>query len=774
VPLLLVVAVVALTAAVYAPVRGYDFVSIDDPIYITQNPHLRAGLTWSAVSGAFTSTYANFWHPLTLLSLMVDVALFGMHAGPLHVTNVLLHLCSSLALFLALLRMTGAPWRSAFVTALFALHPLHVESVAWIAERKDVLSTLFWMLTLWAWAGYARAGNRWFYGLALFLFALGLMAKPMLVMLPFTLLLLDVWPLGRVALNGDRTTGGRLGALGDWSPLIREKIPFFALAAASGVAAFVVQQRGGAVADLESLPFLPRVANALVACVTYVVKMFWPSGLSVYYPHPATVAVWPVVGSLAVLVGVSVAVTRLLSRQPWLAVGWFWYLVTLLPVSGLIQVGSHAMADRYTYVPLLGLFVMAAWGVPALVGPGRARQWALGAIATCVVLACAVSARAQVTTWKDSVTLWRHALDVMPDNYFAHNALGLVLSDRSPEEAADHFAAASRLAPDYPHPHNNLGLLLAQQGKMSEAIAQYEEALRYAPDFALAHVNLGNALLKIGRAEPALDHFRTALRLGPRSAVALIGLGNGLMALGRLREATNEFEEALRLDPALAEGHFDLGNAQQRLGHLDAAVGHYRQALHLGADSADLRNNLAVTLQKLGRVDEAMTELREALRRAPESVAAHNNLGSVLLAAGRLEEAAGQYHEALRLSPDDAEARMNLGNALFDMGRLDEALREHERAVEVAPRSADAHFNLASTLLALGRPAEAVVHYQATLGLEAGTADVHVALGVALERLGRVKEAAAEFREAARLDPASTAAAAGLGRASAAASPHRR
>jgi protein O-mannosyl-transferase len=762
--LLLIAAVVALTAAVFAPVRGYELVSVDDPIYVTDNPHLRGGLGWHAVAGAFTSTYANFWHPATLLSLMLDAAIFGVHPGALHTTNLLLHLGSTIVLFLALVRMTGASGRAALVAALFALHPLHVESVAWVSERKDVLSTFFWMLTLYAWAGYARTGSRRSYGLAMAWFAVGLMAKPMLVMLPCTLLLLDVWPLGRAAPVGGPGVGGRLKA---WAPLLREKIPFFALAAASGVVAIVVQQRAGAVADLGSLPLWPRVANAVIACVTYVLKTIWPTGLMVFYPYPATVAAWSLGLSAALLVGVSVAAIRFLPRQPWLAVGWFWFLVTLLPVSGLVQVGSHAMADRYTYVPTIGLFLLAAWGAAALAGSGRTRRVVLVGVAAGTVAACAVSARAQVATWRDSITLWRHALAVMPGNYYAHNALGLVLTERSPAEAAEHFTAAARLMPNFPNADNNLGLLLAGQGKTADAIAHYEEALRRSPGFALAHVNMGNALLKLGRAEPAVEHFRAAVRSNPRSAVALAGLGNGLAALGRTGEAAEAFEEALRLEPSLADAHYNLGNTMRRLGRLDAALGHYREALRHGADSADVRNSLAVTLAGLGRTDEAVTALREAVRRFPASIEARTSLGNLLLAARQPEAAADEYREALRLSPESAEARTNLGTALFEMGRPVEALREHERAVQAAPRSADARFNLATTLLGLGRAGEAVAQFEATLAIDGGSADVHVGLGEALERLGRTREAEAHYREAVRLAPDSTAAAAGLARTTA-------
>lgn len=762
----LLVALATITVAAYAPLRHHDFVGIDDPIYVINNPHLRGGLTWAKVASAFGSSYANFWHPLTLLSLMLDVQLFGVSAGALHLSNLLLHVASTLVLFLVLLRMTGARGPSAFVAALFAVHPLHVESVGWIAERKDVLSTLFWMLTLWAYAGYARRSRGARYGLVVILFVLGLMAKPMLVTLPFTLLLLDLWPLGRVSLSANPACPRRWPALSRaWLPLLREKVPLFALAVAAGVIAFLSQQRGGAVAPLESFPMAGRVATTLVGYASYILKMIWPRTLVAFYPYPQTMPLGPAAAALAALAGVSVLVVRLASRHPYLAVGWFWYVGTLLPVSGLVQVGSHAMADRYTYVPLIGLFIMVAWGVPELFGRGRARRAILTTFAAGAVVACVVATRAQVMTWRNSVTLWQHALRVMPDNYYAHNALGLELYKQGlTDEAAAHFLRSAELAPGFPNPHNNLGLLLAERGRTAEAIEQYNEALRRWPDYPQAHVNLGNALLTAGRARDAVAHFDEALRLGTDPATARTGLGNALMATGRSEEAIGQYEEALRLNPTLAAAHYNLGNAQARIGRLEVAIDCYREALRLEPGSVDTRNNLGVALEKLGRHEEAVAQFTEALRRNPNSPSANTNLGNALLGAGRPAEAVEQLREALRLKPDYAEAHMNLGTALFATNRFEEALGEHREAVRLDPGSANAHYNLALTLQRMGRLAEAVVQYQDTLRVEGDSADVRVALGAALERLGRLQEAVGQYREALRLEAGSAEASAGLAR----------
>lgn len=684
--LLLIAAIVILTAAVYWPVGGYGFVSLDDPVYATDNPFLRGGVTWSSVPATLTSTYAHFWHPLTLLSLMADVSVFGLRPGPLHVTNLLLHLCGTVALFLALLRMTGAAGRSAFVTALFALHPLHVESVAWIAERKDVLSTVFWMLTLWAWAGYARGGKQRSYWLALAFFALGLAAKPMLVTLPVTLLLLDVWPFGRVAPGGARAAGGWGGRVRGWWPLVREKVPFFALAGLAAAVAVVAQ--GAAVASLETVPVGARAANALVAYVAYIGKMIWPSGLTVFYPLPASIPIWPAVASLAVLGAISLMTIRLRQAQPFLAVGWFWYVVTLLPVSGIVQVGAHAVADRYTYVPLVGLFVMVAWGVPALVGTARPRQWALGVVGTIVVLACAVSARAQVATWADSATLWQHALEATPDNYYAHHAMATYLREQGRNrEAVAHLEQSIRLNPRFPDAHNNLGMALEGLGRRDEAVAQYLEALRLDPGMPDANNNLGAVLLKLGRADEAAARFTKALRWLPESAIARDNMGQALAALGRFAEAEAEYAEALRLRPGFAAAHAHMGFAQANQGKLTEAVAQYRESLRLEPRVADTHNNLGIALGTLGRVNEAVAEFEEAIRLDPGQVIARVNLGFTLAGHGRAADAIPHLAEAIRLEPNLEIAHLYLGWALGGTGRLAEAAVQFREVLRINPNN---------------------------------------------------------------------------------------
>ena len=585
-------ALTAITVIVYAAAGTHAFIQLDDPTYVTRNPDVSRGLTWAGVAWAFTTTHGANWHPLTWLSHMIDVTLFGVTPGPHHLVNVALHVASTLLLFGVLVQMTGSAGRSAFVAALFGVHPMHVESVAWIAERKDVLSALFLMLTLWAYVRYTRRPGARRYVLVCMFFALGLMAKPMLVTLPFLLLLLDVWPLGRT-----RTAIPPPA----WA-LVREKLPLFALAAGSSVMTYVAQRGGGAVMPLDVLPLALRIENSLISYVAYLGKMLWPAGLAMYYPPRLAPGGWEVALCAAVLVvvsGVVLIVAR--RRHPYLLVGWCWYLGTLIPVIGLIQVGRQSMADRYTYIPYIGLFNAIAWGVPALVARWRIARIVLPVAATAVILAAAVTARAQVARWRDDSTLWTHALqqrldldqararravqdlltehdrglttllalletdtatrgdrNVSPtamaparlDRFAAHRLLGQVFArHRQLDDAIAEFREAVRLRPDVADAHADLGLALSTRGQEDAAIAEYAEALRLNPALAEVHNNLGFALVQRGRSADALRHFADAVRLRPDLIDARRNYGLALAQAGRLEDAAREFEVILRLNP---------------------------------------------------------------------------------------------------------------------------------------------------------------------------------------------------------------------------------
>jgi hypothetical protein len=454
---------------------------------VTDNPQVRGGLTQSSIVWAFTTFTTGNWHPLTWMSHMLDVTIAGVDPGWHHLTNVLLHVLNASVLLWVLARASGAFWPSALVAFLFALHPLHVESVAWIAERKDVLSTCFGLLTLAVWIAYVRAPRRRLYVVVLLCFAASLMAKPMLVTLPVLLLLLDYWPLARVSRGG--------AGAGTLSPmaLVVEKLPLFALAAVASVVAVVAQREGASVTGVETLPVSVRVAHALVAYVRYLQQALWPVDLAVFYPYPHHVAWTHAVAAgfvLAVITGAAVGAAR---RAPFVLVGWLWFLVSLLPVIGLVQVGMQSTADRYMYVPLIGLAIAIAWSVAAIAAASRAYRIVIGGLAVASILACAALTTRQLTHWKDDVALYRHALAVTADNFVAQNNLGLALVSQGAEQhaaAKEHFVEALRIRPAYPDAHNNLGGVLYMDGRRAEAIAEFREALRLRPDFTAARDNL--------------------------------------------------------------------------------------------------------------------------------------------------------------------------------------------------------------------------------------------------------------------------------------------
>ncbi len=553
--ILVCVCLAVLIAAVYWPLRQAGFVNFDDDAYVTANPHVLGGLTVANMVWAFTAVRAGYWHPLTWLSHALDCECFGMNAGGHHAVNVLLHMANTLLLFLVLRRMTGATWRSACVAALFGVHPLHVESVAWVAERKDVLSGLFWMLAMWGYVRYVERPTWQRYAVVVAWYAMGLMAKPMVVTLPCVLLLLDYWPLGRTRWAPSVVGHNAPLRLGQ---LVWEKLPLFALAAVSCGVTIWAQHRGGAISSLERLPVGLRIANAAVSYVRYMEKVVWPSGLAVFYPHRA----WPpgaVIAAGAILVAVSGLVIRKALREPHLAVGWFWFIGVSVPVIGLVQVGSQSMADRFTYLPLIGLFIMLCWSVPSRVMERRDLKAIAWVAAAAVVAVCAALSRVQVGYWRDSETLFRHALDVTRGNWVAHNKLGNALAQSGKiEEAIAHYKQALWVTPNFAEAHYNLGIALAQTGKIEEAIAQYEQVLRISPDYAEAHYNLGVALGQADRIPDAIGHLRAGVadQARPRSSAERAGATASSPVSRSARVALMDAVTLWKLRPDLIIGTF--------------------------------------------------------------------------------------------------------------------------------------------------------------------------------------------------------------------------
>jgi len=663
----------------FLPALRGEFIEFDDYAYVTGNAHIF--FTPANLTFALTRGVAANWHPLTQWSLMLDHRLYGFNPWGYHLTNVLLHAANTVLLFLVFRRLTGATWRSLAVAALFGLHPLRVESVAWISERKDVLSVLFWLLSLWAYARYAqrvtsnkcqfsRTGSTplpfpgdlsLFYWLALLSFALGLMSKPMLVTLPAVLLLLDFWPLNRWPQE-------------HWSGLLVEKFPFFLLSACVSVITFVVQRNSGMMHELigVELPFGLRLENAAVSFARYLSKLFWPADLCALYPHPGR---WPlavVLLSVSLVLGLSVLAFVWRRQRPYLFTGWFWYLGTLVPVIGLIQVGAQSIADRYSYIPTVGLLLLVVWEAHQLTVGWRFQRLALGTVGGVLGLSCLLLTRHQLTFWRDGVSLWQRAVAVTTNNYDAHNRLGRALYAQGRfDESIREQLEAIRLNPDLAEAYCILGRTCEAKGQADDAIAWYQKALAIWPAYVTVHNNLAILLLRLGRVEAALVQSQLALASEPNNVTALDTLGLALLQKGRA----------------------------------DEALAHLQRAVDLEPDNEMALLNLGSAFSQLGRNDEAIHCLRLALKLQPNSAETHNNLGGALLAKGQIPDAVQEFRMAAFLQPDRYEARRNLGHALLKQGSIDEAIREFQAALSLQPNNALASNDLVFALALKGKPA---------------------------------------------------------------------
>jgi len=725
-----------LTLAAFWPVLRNGFVNYDDPEYVTENPHVQTGLTTANVRWALTSQHGGNWHPLTSISHMLDVQMFGLQASWHHGVNLLFHSVNAMLLFLLLEGLTGQRWRSACVAALFAVHPMHVESVAWVAERKDVLSGFFGMLTLIAYAKYvvvvkwaeeeAKSEIRnpkletnpkseirkkiMYYALALLLFALGLLSKPMLVTLPCVMLLLDYWPLQR----GLRTKRR-------WGHLIAEKIPFFALSVVSSVATLWAQKSTGTLSSLEALPLEFRISNALVSYVRYLAKAIWPTNFAVFYPPPDTWPIEVVAGATIVLIAVSGMCFWLASKFPELPVGWLWFLGTLVPVIGLVQVGRQAMADRYGYIPLIGIFIAVVWFVSDWVARWQTAKNSIAAIAVVAVGICAVLTRMQVSYWRDTKSLFEHTIVATGENAVAQNNLGVYFFKANDlEQAQPHFAEAVRIKRNYPEAIINMGLCRERSGFTNEAIGFYERSVQVQPT-AAAWYNLANVLSKQGELEKAGKSYRAALELKPEFVEALNNYAGLLAKQGRVDEAAKYYAAAVKLKPDFADAHLSFG------------------ALLAGQQ----------------KWNEAIAEFKAALQSDPSNANIHFNLGAACHGKGQLDEAAKHYADACRLRPDDAEAREALGLLLLSQGEASEAVSCFRECARLQP-TAKAHYELALALDASGQGAKAIPEYREAVRLSPGSALYMNDLAWALatnpdEKVRDIKEAVRLAEDACRL-----------------------
>ena len=621
------------TLAVYWQVTNHEFLNYDDDIYITKNHHVRAGLTLEGIAWSFTAKDTGNWHPLTWVSHMLDVQLYGMNSGQHHMTNLLFHIVNTLLLFLVFKRMTGHLCRSGFIAALFALHPLHVESVAWVAERKDVLCAFFWMLTMYSYVRYVEhpEANRYF--LVLLFFMMGLMAKPMIVTLPFALLLMDYWPLGRIQESG---SSGQWTVVGEqWSGMLPgvqtasftrlflEKAPLFLLAAASSIVTLHVQQSGGAMTALNVLPMDVRIGNALVSYAGYLGKMFWPHEMAVLYPHPGELPLWQIVVACLLLISISLLAISTAKRRPWFVVGWLWYIGTLVPVIGLVQVGMQAMADRYTYVPLIGIFIVIAWSVPELASGRSHKKILLTTLAIIYLSVLMTVTYKQVRYWENSTALFKHTLNVTANNYIAHDKLGEALAEQNRTvEAIRHYSEALRIKPDFVQAYLHIGVAHASLGNSEDAVYYYNKALQIKPNYEKAHNNLGNAMAQQGNFEAAVYNYNEALKINPDYAGAHYNLGKIASNQGKIEDAIIYYKKTLQLNPIMTEALYNLswiyatnankkfrsGKNAVRLSEKLCELQDYNQPLSLDA--------LASAYAEAGRFKEAVLTAQKGLELA--------------------------------------------------------------------------------------------------------------------------------------------------------------
>lgn len=609
---------ILMSVLAFGGVTRLEFVNYDDDVYITENPAVLKGVSIESMRGTLTAVYGSLWHPVTTLSHQLDVEFFGTNPRGHHITNLILHTANGVLLFLFLFQITGErfPWRSAGVAALFLVHPLSVESVAWVAERKNVLSTFFWILTMWTHVRYTTRPTPLRYAGLLTAFFLGLLSKPMLVSLPIVLLLLDIWPLARFSPDNPR---------GIWN-LILEKIPLFILALVFCVITYLFQLKAGSAVSLAGIGMWTRVENAVVSYVLYVGKIIWPTDLAAIYPHPGRdILLWKFLFSAPVLIYTSVMAVRSIRTAPYFTFGWFWYIVTFIPVIGLVQVGVQAMADRYTYVPVIGIYIAAAWGLPFFIRQKDRKVWIAGA--GIFLAALILSTRAQVGVWRNSATLFEHALKATHENSIAHN---------------------------------NLGVALEREGRLTEAIQHYTQALQINPQYATARNNLGSAMARRAEVDAAILHFSEALRINPNYAEAHFNLGVALAQKNKFEAAFREYAEALRIKPSYYKARNNMGLALMKLGRTEEAIGHFLMAIQINSADAKPYYNMGLAEMKLEKIAEAESHFREAIRISPDYAKAHQALGSVLERKRMWDEAGRHYSEALRLDPNLSEARIGL------------------------------------------------------------------------------------------------------------------
>lgn len=738
---LIIIAIIIATLAAYWPMRSNGFVEFDDAVYITNNPNITGGITPQSFTWAFTKSYASNWHPLTWLSHMLDYRLFGLNPLGHHLVGLLIHILNALLLFWIMYALTGSIWPGAFVAAVFALHPLQVESVAWAAERKNLLGGLFWLLTMAAYIRYAKRPGLGRYILVFIVFALAIMAKPMVVTLPFALLLLDYWPLERLKLGHSADTP----ALNETNQqkksvlwLITEKIPMLALSAFSCVMTIIAQKSEGSVIALERIPLNYRIANVFTSYIRYIGKLFWPNRLPIYYSDPnVNLLDFKVIACAVLLILITAISVYTARRRKYVIVGWLWYIGTLVPMIGLVQVGLQAMANRYMYISILGLLIIIAWLVKDIVVKWPRLKIVVIILAAAALTSSVIITYNQVKHWKNAITLFGYALEVTNDNALAENNYGCALSEAGRfDEAELHFKKAIQILPTFADTYDNLGKIYLKQRKPEQALDYFNEVLKYNNNSAEAHFKLAVALGMQNKYNEAIKHLRKALEINPSLPEIHNTLGMALVAVGKTDEAVSQFEQDLKQNENSIEAQYNMAVALGIQNKYSEAIKHLDIVLKLNPDYADARNRMALALLASGRPGEAVTHLYRLLQQSGDSAEihfklamafsmlkqydeaikhfiqvlgldpnypeVHNKMGLALLGAGRTNEAVTQLTEALQTSKNPSEVYYNLGTAYSLLKKHDLAIQNLTKAVELNPNNISALNNLAWALATIG------------------------------------------------------------------------
>jgi tetratricopeptide (TPR) repeat protein len=655
-PVLICLALAILTVITFWSLKDCGFINFDDPIYVYENAYVQAGLNWNNIGQAFSFELAKVghWHPLTWLSLMLDYQIFGLNPHGFHLINLLFHVMNTILLFLILRRMTKTLWPSAFVACLFAIHPLHVESIAWITERKDVLSTFFCMLTLGAYSYYVESPGFRRYVFVFLFFALGLMAKPMLITLPFVLLLLDYWPLRRfqetkpnhkiqteVLKSGTSDKQKKKSKKNDavtvketlevkkptdpeykWSliyPLFREKVPLFVLVILSSIVTYMAAHSAGAVQP-EAIPLGVRIGNAFISYIVYIGKMIWPSNLAVFYPYPMLLVPWQVIGSVFLFIAITLVVIWRAKRSPYLATGWLWYAGTLVPVIGIVQAGRQAMADRYTYIPLIGLFIIVAWGVPEILKKWNYRKEILLTASALIILCLCIITWTQVGYWQNSIALFDHTLKVTDNNWFTYSSRGNTYYDLGDyQQAIEDYDRAIEIKPGYAEAYSNRGTAYHKLGNYKHAIADLSRAIEIKSGYAMAYNNRGNSYNVLGNYSQAIEDYGRAIEIKPGYAEAYYNRGTSYNSISNYQQAIADLKRAIEIKPGYPEAYINRGFAYKGLGNYQQAIEDYGRAIDIKPDYAYAYLNRSAAYARLGKNDMAVNDLKTAAKLGDEN-----------------------------------------------------------------------------------------------------------------------------------------------------------